>query len=80
MPEAQVTDHLAEIEAMDYQQMLEAWMTGASYLVEGSEEQTAFDARFQKLRAERQPEESASTSTERTKKRNGKKGSYRGRR
>lgn len=82
MTETQATqDHLAEIAAMNYQQMLEAWMNGAAYLVDGSEEKKAFDARFQQLRAELQPEESSSTSTDRaTKKRGGKKGKYRGRR
>ena len=71
-----VADHLAEIEAMDYQQMLTTWMTGASYLVDGSEEKKAFDARFQRLRAEHQPLESASTA-ERNKKPNRKKGKRR---
>lgn len=81
MSETQVaTDHLAAIAAMDYQQMLETWMTGAPYLVEGSDEKKAFDTRFQQLRAEIQPEESSSTSTERgNKKRSGKKGNHRGR-
>lgn len=82
MTETQATqDHLAEIAAMNYQQMLETWMSGAPYLVDGSEEKNAFDARFQQLRAEIQPDESSSTSTDRaTKKRGGKKGKYRGRR
>jgi hypothetical protein len=82
MSDTQVTtDHIAAINAMDYQQMLTTWMTGASYLVDGSPEKDAFDARFQQLRAELQPEESSSTSTARnTKKRSGKKGTYRGRR
>ena len=81
MSDTQVTtDHLAEINSMDYQQMLTTWMTGASYLVDGSPEKAAFDARFQMLRAELQPEESSSTSTNRSnKKRSGKKGTYRGR-
>jgi hypothetical protein len=81
MSDTQVTpDHLAEIAAMNYQQMLDAWMSGAPYLVDGSEEKKAFDARFQQLRAELQPEESSSTSTDRSnKKRGGKKGNYRGR-
>lgn len=81
MSDTQVTtDHLEEINAMSYQQMLTAWMTGAPYLVEGSPEKAAFDSRFQKLRAELQPEESTSTSTERKTKKRGKKGTYRGRR
>jgi hypothetical protein len=80
MSDTQVTtDHLAEINSMDYQQMLTAWMTGAPYLVEGSPEKTAFDARFQQLRAELQPEESTSSSTGRNTKKRGKKGNYRGR-
>jgi hypothetical protein len=81
MPDTQSTlDNINAIESMDYQQMLEAWMTGAPYLVEGSEEKDVFDARFQKLRAELQPQESTSSSTERNaKKRGGKKGGYRGR-
>lgn len=79
MPDTQaVPDYLAEIEAMDYQQMLTTWMTGAPYLVEGSEEQQAFDLRFQKLRAETQPQESTSSSAERSKKHGRKKGKRRG--
>lgn len=82
MSDTQVTqDHLAEIESMDYQQMLTVWMTGAPYLVEGTEEKKAFDARFQSLRAEIQPKESTSSSTERNggKKTRTRKGGSRGR-
>lgn len=64
---------LDAINTMTYPEMLDAWITGSMELAPGTPESDAFNARFQKLRAETPTEElngTGNTGTNRN--RNGK--------
>jgi hypothetical protein len=69
--EAPAADSLDAINQMDYAEMLDAWMTGSLDLTPGTPESNAFNARFQKLRAEL-PTEELNTDAGNNNRRNGK--------
>lgn len=80
--EATDTTSIDAINEMSYQEMLDAWVTGSLDLVPGTPESDAFNARFQKLRAETPTEDLNGTSdnTRRNAKTKKKAGKYHGKR